>query len=462
MENQMEKFVFTNTKLEFRKKKDGELYINNLLVVARPGTQKLRTFYIPNILNEKEDNLIIKDENGYLLETCGHALEEAGYTVRCLDLYHPSRSNTYNPFQNLLYSNTQTKERKYNVSKEELNSGSWIVEEYTTYEMIHILLSQFDESKKIMQDDPAYWVSAEEKCLKAAVVYMIHNYPKEDYSFVTLSHLVEKMLESNEKGDQSQFDQMIHDWKECPYSNINSYWGTLPKTTMNSIATCLQTCLKKIVDNTEVVPCLCNEDTMNISACGEANKKIAWFIGTKPDSKQYNVINVLFCVQLLQCFKFYCREFYCNEKENPSNMKFYLLDSNDLDDFFPLYIVYMNILRKHLCTVFDVSKFENLSENKDSRHLIGDMIGGIFFIDQTNKTIQDTLKMITGKIIENIETEYQYGLVVMMESLAGVVDYKYNPLYKLEEHPKYHSLYFPWDESEENQKKKYSCGDKNK
>ena len=70
---------------------------NNMLVIGSSGTYKTTSVVVPNLL-KASGNYIVLDVKGELLYQYGNYLKSRGYTIRCLNLKEPERSDRYNPY----------------------------------------------------------------------------------------------------------------------------------------------------------------------------------------------------------------------------------------------------------------------------------------------------------------------------------------------------------------------------
>jgi type IV secretion system protein VirD4 len=70
----------------------------NVWLYGGSGTGKTRYYMKPNILNFNSD-IVCTDPKGTLIEECGHALVDAGYDVRCFDVFQFHKSMHYNPLR---------------------------------------------------------------------------------------------------------------------------------------------------------------------------------------------------------------------------------------------------------------------------------------------------------------------------------------------------------------------------
>ena len=77
---------------------DEKLSNNNMLVIGASGTYKTNSVVTPNLLLAAA-NFIVLDVKGELMYKYGNYLSLKGYTIRCLNLKDPDKSNRYNPFE---------------------------------------------------------------------------------------------------------------------------------------------------------------------------------------------------------------------------------------------------------------------------------------------------------------------------------------------------------------------------
>jgi type IV secretion system protein VirD4 len=71
---------------------------NNMMVIGTSGTYKTTSIVTPNLLR-CACNYIVLDVKGELMFKYGLYLKSQGYTIRCLNLKYPDRSERYNPFE---------------------------------------------------------------------------------------------------------------------------------------------------------------------------------------------------------------------------------------------------------------------------------------------------------------------------------------------------------------------------
>lgn len=195
----------------------------NILLLGRPGTGKSRYFFKPNILQHLDGSVAVTDPKGELLRDCGHALKEAGYTIKVLNLSEMWQSNHYNPFQYLKFVNEDTKEVKVNLTDKELNSGKWKLVDADVLQLIASIMMNTNgegEEKKKGSSDP-FWDKAEELYLQSIMYYIIYNLPKRFHNFATLLELMR--LSECEEGEVSQLDMMFDEWEYGKRANVPQF-----------------------------------------------------------------------------------------------------------------------------------------------------------------------------------------------------------------------------------------------
>lgn len=77
---------------------EAKLSNNNMLVIGSSGTYKTNSVVTPNLL-QASCNYIVLDVKGELLYRYGNYLKNQEYTIRCLNLKEPDRSDRFNPFE---------------------------------------------------------------------------------------------------------------------------------------------------------------------------------------------------------------------------------------------------------------------------------------------------------------------------------------------------------------------------
>lgn len=142
---------------------DGRLRNNNVVVFGGSGTGKSRFVVKPNIL-QFTGSYVLTDPKGELLESCGNALEKAGYDIKVFDLLELEYSNHYNPFHYLHKDEDVTK-------------------------MVNTLITN-TTPKGSGSGDP-FWVKSETALLTAICLYLWHRCPEEDCNWGNVIKLLE-------------------------------------------------------------------------------------------------------------------------------------------------------------------------------------------------------------------------------------------------------------------------------
>lgn len=70
---------------------------NNVLVIGGNNEEKLKSYILPNIL-ENNSNIIIQDVDGEIFNVTAQNLKERGYEVQIINFKDKLKSNNYNPF----------------------------------------------------------------------------------------------------------------------------------------------------------------------------------------------------------------------------------------------------------------------------------------------------------------------------------------------------------------------------
>lgn len=207
--------IFTKTELYSRNNSVTKRN-RNVILLGRPGTGKSRYFFKPNILQHVNGTLFITDPKGELLQDCGHALEEARYTVKCLNLDEMWNSNHYNPFNYLKFQNIKTHEVAVNLSNNQLKSKEWKLVDADVLQVINSIMRNTNGEGNTGGGKDPFWDKAEELYLQSIIYYIVYNYPKEKHNFDSVLDLMRKS-ESEDEESPSELDFMFDQWEHGQY-----------------------------------------------------------------------------------------------------------------------------------------------------------------------------------------------------------------------------------------------------
>lgn len=172
--------------------RDSSYKNRNVLVFGASGTQKSKSYIIPNILNTDTDSIIVTDPKGELYETTSEAKRKQGYKVHLMnfDLNEHETSDKYNSLDYI----------KSDVDAAELGNGLVI------------------NASGLPTNGDSFWINSEAGVIATLALYAKHFLPKEQ------QHLgsVYNILVSNPKA-------LYHLFKNIPDNHIvkRSYNGCI-------------------------------------------------------------------------------------------------------------------------------------------------------------------------------------------------------------------------------------------
>lgn len=195
----------------------------NVCVVGAPSSGKTRSVVLPNILNAKEQSLIVSDPKGRLYKDWTDTLRNSGRKALILDFTDSSsHSITYNPF-------------------------AYIRTTQDTMQFAHLLAHQPDSVSNI---DP-FWDLSAETFISALVAYLKFHCPKNLQNLRNLSSLL-SMAKLNDVSEMSQVDIImekvrskdpeafcIRQWNKVRCAPLRTYQSVL--LTASAKLACLDT-----------------------------------------------------------------------------------------------------------------------------------------------------------------------------------------------------------------------------
>lgn len=155
---------------------------NNVLIIGGTGTGKSRFEVKPNLLQEN-CSFVVTDPKGELLESCGLALEKAGYTVKVFNTIEMQYSNCYNPF-------------------------AYVHQDLDVLKMVNTLIT--NTTPKGSSSGDQFWVKSETALLSAICLYLFHACPPEDRNWANVIRMLEYAeVDENNPNAQSILDCMF-------------------------------------------------------------------------------------------------------------------------------------------------------------------------------------------------------------------------------------------------------------
>ena len=246
----------------------------NIIVVGGSGSGKTRFFCLPNILNARDESIIVLDPKGEALRNTGRILQDRGYEIRVLDLVDPYKSHCYNPF---VY----------------LRNDSDLQRLVTN-------LFQNTRMKGSSSQEP-FWEQAAQMLLLAVMFYLQYEAPAEEQNFETVMEMVRAGdVRENNDNYLSPLDVLFErlemkDPDHIALKYYRSYRSGAAKT-LKSIQITLMSRLEKF--NLESIAAMTRCDEMELDKVGE--RKTAIFAVIPDDDSSYNFLVGMLYTQLFQ------------------------------------------------------------------------------------------------------------------------------------------------------------------
>lgn len=259
-----------NTKLKLDSGKDKRN--SNVFVVGGSGSGKSRFMVKPNLL-QQHSNYIITDPKGEMLQDTGKMFEEAGYTIKVLDLYDMKESFKYNPF-------------------------AYIKKEEDILVLIENLINN-TQAPEQKSSDP-FWEKAEIALLESLIAY-IHFFvnEKELRNFPTILRLLE-YAQSTDDGEETELDLLMNETNEThpnnyAYRQYQIFKQSADKTRQSIL---ISTAVRLSPFNIESVAELTKYDEMEIDQLAE--EKTIVYILISDTNQTFNFIAAMYLEQMFQ------------------------------------------------------------------------------------------------------------------------------------------------------------------
>lgn len=164
----------------------------NTIVIGGSGSMKTRSHVIPNLL-QAENSFVVLDPSGEILRATGHFLEGAGYQIKILNLFEPTKSQRYNPFIYL----------RGNDDVDRMVENFW----KATTDPNAIRGEQF-------------WEDSAKMLFYAVVYYLYYFAPLEDQNFPMVQWMVSQMKVDEDKKETSLVDGLFERLEETNPEHI--------------------------------------------------------------------------------------------------------------------------------------------------------------------------------------------------------------------------------------------------
>lgn len=292
--------IFTATEM-FAKDMKISKRNRNVVLVGRPGTGKSRRYFKPNLLNAKNESLIVTDPKGELLRDCGMSLIRKGYDIRVLNLVDKYRSDHFNPFMYIrkVPKNHAIIELNNGLSMEqEIKNNNWIAED-DVMSLINTLMQNTKSDTIESNTGDPFWEKAEMVFLQSIMYYVIFNYERKDQNFKTVLELI-RLAEPDKEGN-SQLSRLFDVWEDKDPTNIGvKQWNhfKVSASSPKMMSTIIMTASARLAPfNIAELENMTTEDTMELNRIGGKGDegKIAIFIITSPNNQTFNFLaNIMY------------------------------------------------------------------------------------------------------------------------------------------------------------------------
>lgn len=213
----------------------------NVVVIGGTGSLKTRSHVMPNLL-QGEKSFVVLDPSGEILKATGNFLRDAGYQIKVLNLFDPTKSQRYNPFMYL----------KGNDDVDRMVENFW----KATTDPNAIRGEQF-------------WEDAAKMLFYAVCYYLYYFAPLEDQNFSMVHWMVSQMKVDEDKKETSLVDGLFERLEETHPENIalkfyRSYTSGAGRT-LQSVQITLLSRLSKFTQDTIVDLSSTTEDELGLT-----------------------------------------------------------------------------------------------------------------------------------------------------------------------------------------------------
>lgn len=245
---------------------------NNVFVVGGSGAGKSRFLVKPNLL-QQHSSYIITDPKGEMLRDTGNMFEDAGYTIKVLDLYNMSQSFKYNPF-------------------------AYIKNDEDILVLIDNLIhnTQAPDQKS---NDP-FWEKSEKALLQSLIAYIHYYVDEKEYRNVSTVLRLLEYAQSSDETQETDLDLLMNethatDPNNFAYRQYQIFKQSADKTRQSIL---ISTAVRLSPFNIQAVSDLTAYDDMAIDDL--ANEKTVIYILLSDTNQTYNFLVAMFLEQVFQ------------------------------------------------------------------------------------------------------------------------------------------------------------------
>ena len=245
---------------------------NNVFVVGGSGAGKSRFLVKPNLL-QQHSSYIITDPKGEMLRDTGNMFEDAGYTIKVLDLYNMSQSFKYNPF-------------------------AYIKNDEDILVLIDNLIhnTQAPDQKS---NDP-FWEKSEKALLQSLIAYIHYYVDEKEYRNVSTVLRLLEYAQSSDETQETDLDLLMNethatDPNNFAYRQYQIFKQSADKTRQSIL---ISTSVRLSPFNIQAVSDLTAYDDMAIDDL--ANEKTVIYILLSDTNQTYNFLVAMFLEQVFQ------------------------------------------------------------------------------------------------------------------------------------------------------------------
>lgn len=279
----------------------------HVVLLGRPGTGKSRYYFKPNILSAN-GTIIVTDPKGELLNDCGYALKQKGYTIKVLNLDEKTNSNHYNPLMYIKELKSFNDMLGHDIQEDDVMT------------LINTLMANTKSEQIDSTSGDPFWLKAEMIYLQALFYYVIRHYDKVHQNFTTILKLI-RLSNPDSKG-VSELDKLFLKWEitEPNAIGVKQYKHfKVAAAAPKMMSTIIMTATARLaVFNIKQIYEMTDDDDMELERIGMpiddnspllkeinenstkpiGNGKIAYFIITKPSDSTFNFLASIFYTQV--------------------------------------------------------------------------------------------------------------------------------------------------------------------